>query len=266
MACSAQPGVARAASAPPITALLLLALVGLVVAKHLMDGLASGGFFATGLLADPDSWARVQRVLDLRQGAGWFEETVARLNAPAGLSLHWTRPLDVMILLPALALERAMGLAPRDAVLLAGAWICPVLHAACAAAAVWAARAVWTGIGPLLAGLLVAANLVVGGYSVVGRADHHTLILLFGLLILLFGLLALGAAMRAAVRPAEERGAAWWAGVFSGAACGSAPKRCSSPRRCWPASARSGWRKGRAASRPTVPPRRACALRSASRR
>ncbi|GAA0599295.1 hypothetical protein GCM10009416_41760 [Craurococcus roseus] len=189
--------------------MLVVALVGLVVARHVMDALAAGGFFATGLLVDSDSWTRVQRVLDLRQGAGWFDETVLRLDAPSGLSLHWTRLLDVMILLPALALESALGLAPRDAVLLAGAWVCPVLHGACVAAAVHAARALWTGTGPVLAGLLVAGNPVVGGYSGFGRADHHTL-------ILLAELLALGAAVRAAAWPADARGAAWRAGAFGG--------------------------------------------------
>lgn len=203
---SAQPKATWAATALPAAALLLL--VGAVVVKHITAGLTPEGFLATGRLPDSDSWVRVQRVLDLWQGAGWFEETMFRLNAPSGLSMHWTRPLDVMILVPALALESALGLAPRDAVLLAGAWVCPVLHAACAVAAIYAARAVWTGTGPVLAGLLVVANPVVGGYSGAGRADHHTL-------ILLAELLALGAAMRAATRPAAH-GAAWRAGVFAG--------------------------------------------------
>ena len=211
MARSAQHGAAWSAPAPPIEAalpLLALALACLVLTRHVMDGLAPDGFFATGLLVDSDSWTRVQRVLELRQGAGWFEETAPRLGAPSGLSLHWTRLLDVMILLPALTLERAFGFAPRDAVLLAGAWACPVLHAACVAAAVHAARGVWTGTGPVLAGLLIAGNPVVGGYSGFGRADHHTL-------VLLAELLALGAAVRAATRP-DARAAAWWAGAFGG--------------------------------------------------
>ena len=100
--------------------------------------------------------------------------------------------------------------------LLAGAWVCPLLHAGCAVAAVSAARAVWTGVGPLPAGLLVAASPVVGGYSALGQADHHTL-------VLLAALLALGAAVRAATRPGA-RGAAWWAGAFSGAGVWVSPE------------------------------------------
>lgn len=187
---------------------LLTLLVGMAAAKHVMVGLQPGGFLHTGLLVDADSWTRALRVLELWQGGGWFDDRVSRLDAPTGLSLHWTRPLDVLILLPAQVLHRVFGWGQREAVLAAGAWICPALHAACAVAAVRAASAVWTGIGPALAGLLVIANPVIGGYSGLGRADHHTL-------VVLAGLLALGEAMRAAARP-EAHGAAWRAGAFAG--------------------------------------------------
>jgi hypothetical protein len=213
-----RPAHPEAAPAPALSpALVLLLLIGIVAAKHLTVGLSADGFFATGRLTDTDSWVRVQRVLELWQGAGWFEERTARLNAPTGLSLHWTRPLDVLILLPAQVLAGLFGVAPRDAVLLAGACICPALHAACAVAAAWAASAVWTGLGPLLAGLLVAGSPPVGGYSGFGRADHHTL-------IVLFALLALGAAVRAAARPGNARGAAWSAGAFAGAGVWVSPE------------------------------------------
>lgn len=194
--------------APLGPAAVLVLLVGMAAAKHLMVGLQPGGFLHTSLLVDADSWTRALRVLELWQGAGWFNDRVSRLNAPMGLSLHWTRPLDVLILVPAQVLNRVFALPQREAVLVAGAWMCPALHAACAVAAVHAARAVWTGIGPVLAGLLVIANPVIGGYSGLGRADHHTL-------LLLAGLLALGEAMRAAARP-EAHGAAWRAGAFAG--------------------------------------------------
>lgn len=200
--------VLAARPAAPLSPVALLVLVGMAAVLHVKAGLLPGGFLETGRLLDTDSWTRAQRVLDLWQGAGWFDETLARLNAPQGLSLHWTRPLDVMILLPAKALNAAFGFAPRDAVLLAGAWVCPVLHACCGVAAALAARAVWTGVGPLLAGLLVIGNPAALSYSALGRADHHTL-------VLLAGLLALGAAARAAAEPGARR-AAWWAGAFGG--------------------------------------------------
>ena len=82
--------------------------------------------------------------------------------------------VNLLILLPAKALAGVSGLPPRDAVFLAGAWVCPVLHACCAVAAAWAARALWTGVGPLFAGLLVAGNPAALSYSAAGRADHHT--------------------------------------------------------------------------------------------
>jgi hypothetical protein len=183
-------------------------LASLALVMHLRTGLSETGFLTTGLLADTDSWARTQRILELWQGAGWFTEIAPRLNAPLGLSLHWTRPLDILILLPAMALHALAGLPARDAVLLAGAAICPLLHLACALAAAHAARPVWPRIGPIMAGLLLLANPVAFGYSAFGRSDHHTL-------ILLTGVLALGAALRAAFDPADRR-AAWWTGAFAG--------------------------------------------------
>lgn len=213
---SAQPAVAPIApsSLSPATALLL---VGVVAALHIAAALSPGGFLDTRRLVDPDSWARALRVLDLWEGAGWFDETIAHLNAPAGLSLHWTRPLDLLILLPAKVLHGGFGVSPRDAVLSAGAWVCPALHACCAVAAAWAARAVWTGVGPLFAGLLVAGNPAALSYSAAGRADHHTL-------ILLAGIVALGWAARAAARPASESRAAWLAGASAGAGVWISPE------------------------------------------
>ena len=218
-----RPAHPEAAPAPALSpALVLLLLIGIVAAKHLTVGLSADGFFATGRLTDTDSWVRVQRVLELWQGAGWFEERTARLNAPTGLSLHWTRPLDVLILLPAQVLAGLFGVAPRDAVLLAGACICPALHAACAVAAAWAASAVWTGLGPLLAGLLVAGSPPVGGYSGSPRAAR--------------------AHRCARGSPARNRGHARRAGPYQGLAPGVAegPRIRRAPGRGGNASGTSG--------------------------
>ncbi|MCX7683932.1 MAG: hypothetical protein N2Z67_01530 [Acetobacteraceae bacterium] len=115
----------------------LLALFGLGL--HAALAVPDGRVLA-GILPDTDSYARLIRVRELRGGAGWTDQVTPSLTAPEGLFLHGTLPLDVLILGPALALH-AFGLPRDDAILWAGAVVCPVLHVAAALAAVWAARA-----------------------------------------------------------------------------------------------------------------------------
>lgn len=168
----------------------------------------------TGALADPDAYLRLVRVLALREGAGWHDDVTPRLNAPDGLLIQWTRPVDLLILLPALVLEALAGLAPRQALLVSGILVSPVLHAAAVVAAAWAARAIWAGSAPWHALVLAAGAPTAVTYSGFGRADHHAL-------ILLAITLAIGAALRAlspngSARAAYGAGAALGLGLWTG--------------------------------------------------
>lgn len=49
-------------------------------------------------LYDADSYARVLRVQQLHDTGGWFDPVLNRLNAPFGQSLHWTHPVDLLML------------------------------------------------------------------------------------------------------------------------------------------------------------------------
>src|SRR3546814_9831483 len=79
---------------------MLLAVVALVATWALVHGslviFRDLPLFETGLLG-PDSYMRMVRVNELAQGGGWFDDTIARANAPYGDTLHWTRPLDVLL-------------------------------------------------------------------------------------------------------------------------------------------------------------------------
>ncbi|NMJ41288.1 hypothetical protein GWK16_08560 [Roseomonas sp. JC162] len=165
--------------------------------------------FLQGHLADPDAYMRVVRVLELRQGAAWFDTITPALAAPEGLSLHWTRPLDILILLPALALEQLGGLDPRQAIFLAGGLVSPPLHLAATLAAAWGAAGLWDRQrAPLYAVLMMAASPAAANYSAPGRADHHALIL-FAVT------LGLAAAIHA-LRPGARGGVAMVAGAAFG--------------------------------------------------
>lgn len=185
-----------------LLAILLVVLVNLGALTSWNAGLLQGR------LVDADAYLRMMRVLDLREGSPWFQDLTTRLAAPEGLVIQWTRPLDILILLPGLALERLAGLAPRDALLWSGIAISPVLHVGAALAAAWGAQAVWPGRAPWYAVLLMVGSPTAATYSVLGRPDHHTLIIL----LLTLGL---GAVLRA-VKPGGSGRAAAGAGVAFG--------------------------------------------------
>src|SRR3546814_6370121 len=80
----------------------LLPLLALIVTWAMVHGglvlFRDVPVFESGLI-DPDSYMRMVRVSELAQGWQWFDDTIARANAPYGDVLHWTRPFDLLILL-----------------------------------------------------------------------------------------------------------------------------------------------------------------------
>jgi len=51
-----------------------------------------------GDLCDTDGYTRLNRVIQLQETGKWYDSVNARSNAPYGESMHWTRPLDVLLL------------------------------------------------------------------------------------------------------------------------------------------------------------------------
>src|SRR3546814_9831530 len=86
------------------------------------------------------SYMRMVRVSELAQGWQWFDDTIARANAPYGDVLHWTRPFDLLILL--LALPAGFVLEAEQALYLAGMIVSPLLQLATALLLIWALRPV----------------------------------------------------------------------------------------------------------------------------
>ncbi len=179
-------------------------LAALVLALHVAAALALPAF-QRGEFIDPDGYTRMLRVLQLWHGEAWYAPPLRQINAPDGLPLHWTRPLDVLILLPAWPAV-LLGMPAERALYWSGSLICPVLHLLACLAAVWAARPLWPASWCWLAGVIMALNPASLGYSTFGRADHHTA-------ILLASVVGLGFALRAA---AGQRRAAPWAGAAFG--------------------------------------------------
>ena len=62
--------------------------------------------WSTGAFFDTDDAMRAVQVRDLAAGQGWFDMTAYRLDPPEGVFMHWSRVVDV----PLLLLSRGFGL------------------------------------------------------------------------------------------------------------------------------------------------------------
>jgi hypothetical protein len=203
--------VGRANSGAGLGWLLVGLFVLLGITEHAMFAYNNGEVIRDHGLVDPDSYMRVMRIIALYHGAGWYDTMTMRVGAPEGLSLHWTRPVDLLILLPAL-FAHLFGLSVERGIYWIGAAFSPICHLLACLAVAWAARPLWPSPGHRFAALILLTNAAAFGYGVFGRADHHTLLLL--LTALMFG-----AALRAAIawQPvAEERRWAAISGLFAG--------------------------------------------------
>lgn len=186
-------------------------LTALLIAAFVLHGAFGyqSPILAQGGLLDTDAYMRLVRVEELWQTGAWYQTVTAKLGAPDGLSLHWTRPLDLIILFPALLLN-LLGLSFHHSVYWVGVVVSPVLHTLACIGAAWAAKPLFPQHGAWrLAALILLLNGAALGYSLAGRPDHHVL-------SLLCTVMAAGYLIRAAMTPARRR-PALLAGIWAGA-------------------------------------------------
>lgn len=164
----------------------------------------SGWYAFEGRLLDPDGYMRLVRVERLVETGRWLDEAIARSNAPYGETLHWTRPLDVLLIAGAAPLAPALDW--REALFAWGVWLSPVLHAASLLALLWAMRPLLDARGLLALAALYSMQLFLAQQFALGRPDHH------GLLLLLF-VVELGLALRGRATAAAPAALALWVSV-----------------------------------------------------
>lgn len=166
------------------------------------------GLLFSGGLQDTDAYMRLIRIQELWQSGDWYQTLTSSLGAPGKLSLHWTRPLDLLILLPALLLN-LVGVPIERGIYWVGFWISPLLQLIACLVAANAAKPLWPRHGAWrLAALMILFNGAALTYCMAGRPDHHSL----GLLLTL---LAAAQTIRALLDPDNPR-PALVAGAWSG--------------------------------------------------
>jgi len=155
---------------------LWLAVFVLFVVTHLVIEVASGAAILQGELRGTDSYMRMLRVTHLFETGDWFDQTIPRSNAPYGETLHWTRPADLVYLAGALVLQPVFGF--ERALFYWGIFVSPLLHVAMVMVLAWAVAPVFDQERRFLLILALVAQIAIWPQGLLGRTDHHMLILL----------------------------------------------------------------------------------------
>jgi len=156
-------------------------------------------FYACGItrgrgeLSDVDCYTRLNHVLYLHETGRWYDTTVPRSNAPYGETIHWTRPLDILLI------SGAWLFTPfypnfKEALFWWGWLIGPLLNAIALVFVLWTAQPILGRQGFSLIGFIFIAQPGILGFYTVGSPDHH------GLLLTVF-ILSMGFTLRLLLNP-----------------------------------------------------------------
>jgi hypothetical protein len=155
------------------TALCAALLVAGIETLFLFTG-ASG--VRHGVLIDPDCYMHLQRAYRLMMG-GWRDQGFdPRVNAPFGYAIHWTVLFDALLAAGATPLT-GLGIEAHTALYLWGSLISPLLLMLVLAIFAWGVRPWVQGPSFLWLTLLLFTQPQLSGAFLVGRSDHHSLIL-----------------------------------------------------------------------------------------
>lgn len=191
--------------------LLLLGLL-VTVLVHL-PSMVSVERNTVGRFYDSDGYMRLQRVIELNTHGRWYDAQTPRTNAPEGETLHWTRPLDTILLAGAWLGSGVTDF--RDALEAWGTIISPVMLLILTV--VW-----YRGTSGLLSNRGFVLSLVILpllpmfdlGFAI-GRPDHHSLLnlLFMAALVLIFRIATEGASARLALAAGVLSGVSMWISV-----------------------------------------------------
>ncbi len=133
---------------------------------------------AAGELGGPDSYMRVNRIISLLNNGEWFNPVYPRIYPPIGHEQHWTRPMDMAILLPAFMMKPFMEFG--TAIHLSAMWVNLFL---CVGAlfAVYKTAERYSGSNQAIATLCIFILVLQTGMNTTfqfSRSDHQSILFL----------------------------------------------------------------------------------------
>lgn len=143
-----------------------------------------------------DTFMRLVRVEELHDTGQWFDSIIDGSNAPYGDELHWTRPVDVMLYIPAFL--GALFSSFSKSLYQAGIWIGPILGVLSVGLVVWMPdKLADSRVKSLLLFVFITQPIIYEMFMF-GRPDHHSLIMVLFLLVL-------GVSIRALLEPEAKK-------------------------------------------------------------
>lgn len=149
----------------------------------------------------------------LLQNGAWYDNFTPKTNWPHGDTLHWTRPLDILLAGGALILAPVVGL--KSGFYLWAIAISPVLAGVAMVVLFWATRPLLDHRGHAALAVFIALMPITRNYFYAARPDHHSLILL-----LFASVLALMLRMVMRSKPDVDQLYAPTLAILAGVACG----------------------------------------------
>lgn len=127
-----------------------------------------------GELADTDCYMRLNRVIQLHESGKWYDSVLTRSNAPFGEHLHWTRPLDVLLLTGAWITSPLTDF--KTGLFWWGVLISPFFLAVSVVFLPWAFRPLLGAPTSNLISILFLFQVGTLGQYYIGRPDHHSML------------------------------------------------------------------------------------------
>ena len=119
----------------------------------------------------PDAFMRLERVNILVETGDWYAGHIARAGGEKGADIHWTRPMDLLILGAAAPLMPFMS--TPDAIEMAGVVLPALMSLLLVLVCIWAVMPLMQPGNLFSIIILLAVQPVIQNYFHIGRADHH---------------------------------------------------------------------------------------------
>ena len=150
-------------------------LIGIFCVVQLVSALLGPINVWNGELLDTDSYTRLNRVLFVYEHGDWNNSIFPRSNAPFGESIHWTKPMDILLLVGGMFLGLMMPFS--TGLHLWGIVISPLLHVVAFMGVMYALRNNLDRLGMIILAIVFLIQPILYSYFMIGRPDHHSLLL-----------------------------------------------------------------------------------------